>query len=971
VDFEGNWKWGRFYYNVSFPLQTLSGCQFDAAGAFILSGRLDDKPVIVELNTTTGHVNRFFQLDAILEDGATAPWFRTYYGIHHEVNENDYSYFYLSFIMDDKLNVIKFRDEPDTSVTPNTHPIEWNYEYQYVFNGDEADTWKNKKSARFLHVDNRDPSKMFLMGRLYGRATVIKFNTRSFSRDYMLQIHDRDWATPEIVDDENKAASPMHDIVSIVQPTNMDAIFACGYGFLDGTSESVQKVATVFKMSTEGYMYFMKSWGTPVLDDNDSSPDVCRSVTYDYANDQVVFLLETMSEELRPDYDTYKDWSYKNADLMVITMNQDGTLKQAVNLNFDAAAITFGIAEQSLFIHDNKLVFGGQSYGFLTKFQNQTYEPAAPYNDAFLFNMDLSQSSSCFFTKTFNRNGIEAVTYDYGETAPQFSVSIPPIYIAETCTDVNWDKLDVNDNPCCPCQIEVADGGAMTGDDIIRNTFGGDLTDWYTKYTDDEIVGAVPPHEVYWESPSQFVIYSNRYCQGFDLLDILYSSGDIEKYPRMCAAETANLTNGLTYYLGENEKAYHVGVESDKASVVSRMDSGVEWVFDNGTDASTVLGRYSEGYGAGGSVYVYTHSEDAVGKHRTILRGCSNHNELLELYLYVNVLANTFPDFVTTVQTNWKLSVSNETTTYKLPDLVDNQGNDEPELWITETEGKIFPEQFMMFDNSTNTLSWIPDSIWYQGEVYYFDIIVKEKNSDGVWYAYHAMVEIEGEKIDPKLDLNYTDIDYELDTLERASTGAIKFNHPVNLSFVAANFYDLFDVYVKNNTWVTHNQTMEVKDFIITDLGDDGRTLNFTVVFDKPYMLGLLVKKNDRLYVHLKYYLLDTYGFFKPEYNEMGGNISWMFLGNRSLTRMFADRCEKDRDENVLHALGSTEYRETIYAQTVIPLLFDMTNDLMSFWRSYAINTYWYLLGFVLLQFCALAYRGVGYFPLWMMIEYM
>lgn len=69
VDYDGNWKWGRFYYNVSFPLQTFSGCQFDAAGAFILSGRLDDKPVVIEVNKTDGHVNRFFQLDPILEDG--------------------------------------------------------------------------------------------------------------------------------------------------------------------------------------------------------------------------------------------------------------------------------------------------------------------------------------------------------------------------------------------------------------------------------------------------------------------------------------------------------------------------------------------------------------------------------------------------------------------------------------------------------------------------------------------------------------------------------------------------------------------------------------------------------------------------------------------------------------------------------------------------------------------------------------
>lgn len=102
--------------------------------------------------------------------------------------------------MDDKLNVIKFRDEPDESVTPNIHPIEWNYEYEYVFDtgedtNDEADTWKNKKSARFLHADTTDPESMFMMGRLYGRATVIKFNTRTFSRDWMLQIHDIGWSS--------------------------------------------------------------------------------------------------------------------------------------------------------------------------------------------------------------------------------------------------------------------------------------------------------------------------------------------------------------------------------------------------------------------------------------------------------------------------------------------------------------------------------------------------------------------------------------------------------------------------------------------------------------------------------------------------------------------------------------------------------------------------------------------------------
>lgn len=54
----------------------------------------------------------------------------------------------------------------------------------------------------------------------------------------------------------------------------------------------------------------------------------------------------------------------------------------------------------------------------------------------------------------------------------------------------------------------------------------------------------------------QFTIYSNRYCQGFDLLDTMNTK-------RMCAAHSANLTDGLTYYQGTDEKAYHVGISSD------------------------------------------------------------------------------------------------------------------------------------------------------------------------------------------------------------------------------------------------------------------------------------------------------------------------------------------------------------------------------------------------------------------------
>jgi hypothetical protein len=89
VDFDGNWKWGRFYYNTSYPLQTLSGCQFDSAGAFLLTGLLHNVPVIININTTDGNVNSLIQIDPLLEDGERTSLgdFKTYYGIHHEVSD--------------------------------------------------------------------------------------------------------------------------------------------------------------------------------------------------------------------------------------------------------------------------------------------------------------------------------------------------------------------------------------------------------------------------------------------------------------------------------------------------------------------------------------------------------------------------------------------------------------------------------------------------------------------------------------------------------------------------------------------------------------------------------------------------------------------------------------------------------------------------------------------------------------------
>ena len=76
------------------------------------------------------------------------------------------------------------------------------------------------------------------------------------------------------------------------------------------------------------------------------------------------------------------------------------------------------------------------------------------------------------------------------------------------------------------------------------------------------------------------------------------------------------------------------------------MDFGSTWLFSNGSAAEGTIGKYDR---IGQNIYVNTSNSDDVGVKRTLIRGCSTFGDLLEIYLYVNVMENTYPDFTTEV----------------------------------------------------------------------------------------------------------------------------------------------------------------------------------------------------------------------------------------------------------------------------------------------------------------------------------
>jgi len=180
---------------------------------------------------------------------------------------------------------------------------------------------------------------------------------------------------------------------------------------------------------------------------------------------------------------------------------------------------------------------------------------------------------------------------------------------------------------------------------------------------------------------------------------------------------------------------------------------------------------------------------------------------LLELYLYVNVLANTAPDFVADIASTWTLDVG-AALEYTIPGLADAELNDEPVLYIAKPTlpNTVFPP-FLYFQNATRVLKFTPHSIWYQGRTYNFDLVAKEKNSDTVVRKTYCTVKVNGPLLDPETYLNFTELTFSMSAIDRQSRGSFKWSHPVKLEFVRDHWDEMFDVYVKNTTFRLHNAT--------------------------------------------------------------------------------------------------------------------------------------------------------------------
>jgi hypothetical protein len=174
LDLDGNWAWGKFFYNVSYAVSDISGCQLSSDGkSMTILAMGNSAPVIMDMNTADGIINKYISLEYIETSSDVVPVYKMYGAVYND--KVDYfdgkDYIYAAFLMDSKLEFLRLTNT-------NEPVVDWSYEFTDDTTTQAVDDLTRRKDPAFLHVDPKDEQVIYMSGRYFGRAAVMRFQKR-------------------------------------------------------------------------------------------------------------------------------------------------------------------------------------------------------------------------------------------------------------------------------------------------------------------------------------------------------------------------------------------------------------------------------------------------------------------------------------------------------------------------------------------------------------------------------------------------------------------------------------------------------------------------------------------------------------------------------------------------------------------------------------------------------------------------
>lgn len=226
-----------------------------------------------------------------------------------------------------------------------------------------------------------------------------------------------------------------------------------------------------------------------------------------------------------------------------------------------------------------------------------------------------------------------------------------------------------------------------------------------------------------------------------------------------------------------------------------------------------------------------------------------------------------------------------------------------------------------------------------------------------VLYSYYCTLKMQGDIIERDETIYWVDVTYAITWLDDASHGSLVFSEEVNFDYLKVNqnqnFYNMFNIYWHDINFKTNELDRKLLDFEVTEYQEDKKTINFTMTFEQPYMLGLLLKKSDKIFIDRNAdFVIDKNAFFYD-------------------TNLTAANETIPDDQKNKFANASWHRLHTNSSSMRIEMQFDYRNANMMLYRRIAENMYWVLIGLIVVQFLLLLWRGVGLQPVWVLIEYL
>ena len=160
LDNDGNWIWGYYYYNVGTGLAGISGCKFDQNGDLLFFWKSQEKPYILKINTAEPNTTlSYVTLSPIKDEDAEEEaenYFELFHAFYHDIEDpyDGLAYYYLSFLLDKSLYIVKVQAE-DMIVTESV---------KYNFEGDETNVFQDINIPRFMDQDPDEKNSLLLIG---------------------------------------------------------------------------------------------------------------------------------------------------------------------------------------------------------------------------------------------------------------------------------------------------------------------------------------------------------------------------------------------------------------------------------------------------------------------------------------------------------------------------------------------------------------------------------------------------------------------------------------------------------------------------------------------------------------------------------------------------------------------------------------------------------------------------------------